>query len=323
MESTGSKKGFTGSGSTGLRSRLKAAAAGPAVVAIILMAAVRGLAIEQQAGEHAQRPAISVRVYTYVRVPPDDLATAERVASKIFEQAGVNLTWSECPQTDREARQTPYCLAVNSATEIFLRIVPDFPDGSFLNKSSMGFALATPPPDRGYLASISYARVRKQLLGTPGLTFLTLGQLMGVGMAHEMGHLLLGTNSHSPAGLMCARWNARELMLGAYAKLNFSAAQAKVICADVQARIGDQASRQQAAQARPSFNTARVLHSESGEVCSQITTVGICDTALSIFFRAKPWVTATRTESTWSQNALRIRATVPRMANAPLLNGRR
>jgi hypothetical protein len=221
------------------------------------MAAVRGLAIEQMAGEETQRSAISVRVYTYVRVPADDLATAERVASKIFQQAGVDLTWFECPQTNHEARQTSFCLSTNSATEIFLRIVPDFADGPYLDKLSMGFALPTPPPDRGYLASISYARVRKQLLGTPGLTFLTLGQLLGIGIAHEMGHLLLGTNSHSPSGLMCARWNARELMLGAYGKLNFSTVQAEVIRADVRARR-DQASRQQpaAAEALPSVPAA-------------------------------------------------------------------
>ncbi len=30
-------------------------------------------------------------------------------------------------------------------------------------------------------------------------------------MAHEIGHLLLGTNAHSRTGIMCSNWHGKEL----------------------------------------------------------------------------------------------------------------
>jgi hypothetical protein len=44
-------------------------------------------------------------------------------------------------------------------------------------------------------------------------------------------------------------------------------------------------------RARSSFQTARKLETESGEVGSQMTTAGMSDTALPILLRAKPWIT--------------------------------
>jgi hypothetical protein len=35
--------------------------------------------------------------------------------------------------------------------------------------------------------------------------------IVGMAMAHEIGHLLLGTNAHGTAGLMRAVWSYREL----------------------------------------------------------------------------------------------------------------
>jgi hypothetical protein len=88
---------------------------------------------------------------------------------------------------------------------------------------------------------------------------LTLGVLLGHGIAHEIGHLLLGTQRHSSSGLMQAHWDARELRLAVSGLLNFSARQAEAIRADVQARLRDQASQQdvEVAQAPPSVSAAR------------------------------------------------------------------
>ena len=37
--------------------------------------------------------------------------------------------------------------------------------------------------------------------------------ILGDVIAHELGHLLLGTNSHSPTGIMCANWDHDYLTL--------------------------------------------------------------------------------------------------------------
>jgi hypothetical protein len=178
---------------------------------------------------------VTVRVYNYARVSPADMATAERVAARIFQRTGVELSWVDCPRTREEALGNPACQSSHTPTEILLRVVAEFPEGLRLSPSSMGFALPTPSPQGGYLASISYARAQKQL---PEATGLTLGQLLGHGIAHEIGHLLLGMESHSPSGLMGAHWKAQELMLAAYGQFNFSHSQAEAIRADVRDRLG-------------------------------------------------------------------------------------
>jgi hypothetical protein len=48
-------------------------------------------------------------------------------------------------------------------------------------------------------------------------------------MAHELGHLLLGSNSHSPRGLMRASWRTAELALMAQGGLVLSEAQSQNI----------------------------------------------------------------------------------------------
>ena len=42
-------------------------------------------------------------------------------------------------------------------------------------------------------------------------THVVPSAILGHAMAHELGHLLLGMNSHSPTGLMRAHWTSEDL----------------------------------------------------------------------------------------------------------------
>ena len=53
--------------------------------------------------------------------------------------------------------------------------------------------------------------------------------LLGVAIAHEIGHLLLPYGSHSPSGLMQADWDDRQFVLARARLLRFTAQQAKQI----------------------------------------------------------------------------------------------
>jgi hypothetical protein len=207
---------------------------------VFLAVRANGQAIGEVHREETRRLEITVRVYTFTPVPTGDLAAAEREASTIFQRTGVEVKWLNCPETAQET-QEPSCQTPNAPAEVFLRVVSNFLEGAYVPKSAMGYAVPTPTPHQGYVAGIALERARKQLLDGPKLT---LGQLLGHGIAHEIGHLLLGTNSHSPSGLMCANWGAKELRLASRGQLNFSAQQAETIRADVQARLKDQAFQQ-------------------------------------------------------------------------------
>ena len=55
-------------------------------------------------------------------------------------------------------------------------------------------------------------------------TGVNAATLLGRAVAHEIGHLLLGTARHSAAGLMRARWSDRELGREVAADWTFSPA---------------------------------------------------------------------------------------------------
>jgi hypothetical protein len=74
--------------------------------------------------------------------------------------------------------------------------------------SDSAFGLAVPALDGrpATHAYVLYARVEK----TASEVRCPSPKLLGVVMAHEVGHLLLG-RAHAPRGLMSAKWNKRVL----------------------------------------------------------------------------------------------------------------
>jgi len=56
---------------------------------------------------------------------------------------------------------------------------------------------------------------------------LGLSQLLGHVIAHELGHLLLGSNSHSESGIMRACWRFKELLAAEQGGLSFSFCEKK------------------------------------------------------------------------------------------------
>jgi hypothetical protein len=85
-------------------------------------------------------------------------------------------------------------------------------------------------------ASVFYHRVQKiakaRLAAPP--------QILGHALAHEIGHLLLGSNSHSPKGIMRADWGEGDLKKAMLELLRFSRDEAGRIRAAVSARMRDQ-----------------------------------------------------------------------------------
>jgi hypothetical protein len=96
-----------------------------------------------------------------------------------------------------------------AATDISLRILP-VPIRNTLPETVFGFAVH---PD---LASVYYARALH--LAEHDAAESEAHIILGCAMAHEVGHLLLGSNSHSVSGVMQARWerkHIRQALMGA------------------------------------------------------------------------------------------------------------
>jgi hypothetical protein len=157
-----------------------------------------------------------VAFHNYAGVSRETLERAESEATRIFDKAGVKVEWLERavspeaagPSVDELFPGVPVC---------FLRLLPD----SMLNKfqrpaGELGFATGT-----SIYVFVGRAQ-RLSVVVTAGIPTV-LGHIM----AHEIGHVLLGENSHAPGTIMTSQLCEEQRQRAAWVRLEFSKAQAE------------------------------------------------------------------------------------------------
>lgn len=158
-----------------------------------------GLAVETDAH-------IQVRVYNAAVVPATDQAVALRAAATILAAAGIGTSWLPCGEVASDSTAT-VCNTPLDPTELSVRLVRLPGTASARGELQLGYSLVDTTAGAGTLATIYADRVA-WLAGEAGANMPTL---VGFAIAHEIGHLLLGTNAHSGNGLMRAVWLREEL----------------------------------------------------------------------------------------------------------------
>jgi hypothetical protein len=141
------------------------------------------------------------------------LHSAAGDAAWILKSACVELLWVPCAPVSR-SNMAP-CTAPAGALE--LHILPTPPTNDFRD-DTMGIAILRPDP--GDHAAVFVSRVRETATRNPGLA--DVKDIMGAVMAHEIGHLLLHSNSHSSAGVMSADFRQTDLIRASQRQLIFA-----------------------------------------------------------------------------------------------------
>jgi hypothetical protein len=152
----------------------------------------------------ALSPELHISVYDNANVPTELLAAAEAEVNRIFHQAGVKTLWRNCSGTDKTT-QPAGCHVVGSAY-LMLTILPCATGAQMRDRTDV---LGTSTMDEkgvGYYGYAFYSRIQ-QMAEERRLTSTLLGHVL----AHEIGHLLLRSNSHSMSGIMSGRWAGGEL----------------------------------------------------------------------------------------------------------------
>jgi len=172
---------------------------------------------------------IPVRVFNYAQAPPALLARAEREADRIFGKAGLKLVWLDCtPGHSTSLPQDP-CEEAIEAEDIRLRIHV-VPVGNSLQDSVFGFAIAPALATVYYESALGLAKYDEN-------EFEETPIVLGCVIAHEIGHLLLGSNGHSDSGIMQARWDRRRVQEALMGAMDFTPSQARLIQAEIQRRM--------------------------------------------------------------------------------------
>jgi hypothetical protein len=170
---------------------------------------------------------VTVLVHNYAHLPIRLLIEARHRAGLIFRKAGVEIEWADCPLNDQDPSSYPGCPEVSGATELFLRIFPKV--AAKADTGGEAFVAAR-------IANIFWSRVeqRVQGLNVPAPRFLAHT------IAHELGHLLLGSNSHSPTGIMIAKWDAQAVIRICQEGLYFNRQQSELIRSELRQRRDQQ-----------------------------------------------------------------------------------
>jgi len=169
---------------------------------------------------------ISVRTYNYAQVPVDTLVRAEGEAARLFHAIGVGARWGNfTPSAGGTEKDSNFDQMRGPAT-IEVRVFSRFqPIPGKMGPPALGVVV-------GSFADVSFEEVSRLAAKVGAMP----DEVLGLAMAHEIGHLLLPTRTHSLTGVMREGWDAKDFLLAAQGRLLFTHGQARHIRIAVAAR---------------------------------------------------------------------------------------
>jgi hypothetical protein len=162
---------------------------------------------------------IKVLVFNHAAFSPETLAKAEEQANQIFRPVDVEIIWVN-------HASLPEKLGLDGLKHIgvVLKLLPK-PRATLSSQSALGEALPCRLGQEMCTAYVFFSRIQQQA----ELGELSLELVLGHAMAHELGHLLMGSNSHAGHGLMQSRWGPEQMRKATKGELQFTPDQARLI----------------------------------------------------------------------------------------------
>jgi hypothetical protein len=194
------------------------------VLALLGIPTIAGAAAEPMPG-----PAVVVRFYR-AAIPEEEFSAARNLAAGILDTAGIAVSWSPC--WSETGHVAPICHRPPAGGEVILHVVPATDANALDHRQSLGFSLIDRGTSAGTVANVYADRIAVLAEESDTDRVCLLGRVI----AHEIGHLLMGTNHHSTRGLMRAVWSKRELQRNAPLDWQFSADEARAMRSLVEAR---------------------------------------------------------------------------------------
>jgi len=192
------------------------------------------LTVSAKAGPAEPTLAITLRVYNYAQVPEEILSEAEKEVTEIFRKIGVETSWLHVPQSSGGNQlefDYPRSKALDLRISLASRLMTK-PMEKHLGPQDDVLGWSTPTGDKsGHLAYVFYHRV-EDFVQARNL-HEHKARLLGLAIAHEMGHLLLPVHTHSSRGVMRANWDRQDFRLATRGNLGFTSKQAELIRSEV------------------------------------------------------------------------------------------
>lgn len=174
---------------------------------------------------------IHILVYNHGVMDPTTLNETMAVTARVLKRAKVELVWSDCSTRGRVQPVDALCTLPLLPNGFVLLIQEQF--SAKLKRSALGYATVPEKSTFGNRLNVSLQRARH----LAAKYNVALASVLGCGIAHELGHLLLQSQEHAAGGVMCAHWGNQELVDAARNSLIFSAAEAARMRAGLRAKM--------------------------------------------------------------------------------------
>jgi hypothetical protein len=151
---------------------------------------------------------VVLRTYDYANVSSDLLAAARKEAEQIFTGARIAVRWIDCAVPGKK-EGAPCTEPLAPGRDLMLRLFDRTPANATdaAHVVALGESMVDREERGGVLMTVDLFPVRT--IGERTSTGIAV--LLGRAIAHEIGHLLLGSADHPRLGLMRARWSSDEL----------------------------------------------------------------------------------------------------------------
>ena len=157
-------------------------------------------------------------MYDYTGLRPAALHAFITRTQEILTGAGISVEVDACPR----GVSTPCESRRGSIRQVVIRVVAKAPRNSNqFRRQHLGQSIAT--HDGGTYASVFLELAEEEATETNLPRILVLSYAA----AHEVGHLLLGDEAHTPQGLMKADWETDDFRAMAQNRFHFIAEQAR------------------------------------------------------------------------------------------------
>ena len=182
----------------------------------------------------SERLRIGIRLYTDVGVPDVQVKVAEEVAARVLQEVGIEPEWRDCIMARSSSRNdTLVCQGTSSGALLFYFVGPLEAHFKWVAQNALGYSIIPDTPEPATMAYVSWPRIRK----LSATTSADEAELLGLAMAHEIGHLLLGSHDHANQGIMRAPWKLKDLETKAWEEFHFTRDQAQRLHSAVKARL--------------------------------------------------------------------------------------
>jgi hypothetical protein len=170
-------------------------------------------------------------IYNYAHVQKYYLSRAQRELAEVFEPIRVVTEWLDSSTRPKNPQ-------ADSVYSLMIFILGRSGEAAAPSSTALGFLATNQEGCKGPAAYVIYPRIENLVQKLDRATNQrSMGEVLAHVIAHEIGHLLLSTSSHSRVGIMRASWWMEEYNRLVTGHLRFTADQAELIRSELARRF--------------------------------------------------------------------------------------